>query len=100
MKNRLSNIINTLILVSLCLVLYSVSWGNIFYCIDPGHGGNESGCTTHITGYNEEHVNMDVGIALKDILEAAGLVLDQNFIFTRLIDTTILLKVRPVYCKC
>jgi len=40
MKNRFSKIAVTSILVSLCLVLYSVSWGNIFYCIDPGHGGD------------------------------------------------------------
>lgn len=35
-------------------------------CVDPGHGGTQSGTVTHISGYNEEHVNRQVALALKD----------------------------------
>lgn len=64
--------IRELVLCSIVLLLLGVVSVNAQYVhfpgvyVDPGHGGTQSGTVTHISGYNEEHVNRQVALALKD----------------------------------
>ncbi|MFX1275300.1 MAG: N-acetylmuramoyl-L-alanine amidase [Promethearchaeota archaeon] len=61
-------------------------------CVDPGHGGTESG-TTGIdgSGYpDEKHINLDISLHLRDLLIYAG----ATVIMTRTSDTTVSLASR------
>ena len=39
--------------------------------VDPGHGGRDT-ATTGPTGFKEAHANLNIGLAIKPMLEAAG----------------------------
>ena len=41
-------------------------------CIDPGHGGSDPGCVTQIPEYYEKETNLDVAIALKEMMNYSG----------------------------
>lgn len=58
--------------------------------VDPGHGGvwptGKPGCTTYIPAFYESHINLGVGLALRDQhLESSGL----WYAYSRLTDTAI-----------
>ncbi|MBQ7528651.1 N-acetylmuramoyl-L-alanine amidase, partial [bacterium] len=41
-------------------------------CIDPGHGGSDSGCLSHAYGHMEKNVTLDVCLKLANILRQRG----------------------------
>ena len=85
------------------ILLYFALSISIFFCIspvgkcelvyiDPGHGGSDPGTLTHISGYTEADINMEVGWELKEILENPPGVFTPylwDFAYTREWDTTI-----------
>ncbi len=54
------------------------------FCVDPGHGGNESGAVGP-GGLKEKEVNLKVALKLKDLLEAEG----AEVLMTRYDDSTV-----------
>ena len=48
-------------------------------CIDPGHGGNDSGAYNRSLDVAEEDVTLDVGLRLRDLLRSSG----WNVVMTR-----------------
>ena len=57
-------------------------------CIDPGHGGSDPGAVGY--GLEEEDVNLDVALRLKDLLIADG----ATVVMTRTTDTDVSLQAR------
>ncbi len=69
-------------------------------CIDPGHGGGESGAVYQKKGRNgwtliEKEINLDVALNLRAKLEAAG----ATVVMTREGDSTVSLGERVVTCN-
>jgi len=61
--------------------------------INPGHGGSDPGSLTHISGYTEDDINMEIGWELKEILENPPGVFHPHlwdFEYTRLSDSSVL----------
>lgn len=49
----------------------SGSLKNLIVCVDPGHGGKETGAFG-LTGVRESQINLAIGLKLKELLEQAG----------------------------
>ncbi|MFN8657008.1 MAG: N-acetylmuramoyl-L-alanine amidase [Candidatus Obscuribacterales bacterium] len=49
----------------------SGSLKNLIVCVDPGHGGKETGAFG-LTGVRESQINLAIGLKLKELLERAG----------------------------
>lgn len=79
----------TLIVVASCPVVFA----QIDLYIDIGHGGDDPGAPTHITGYREADINLEVGLLVKQTLEFWG-ILPSQYHFSRLTDTTVLRTAR------
>lgn len=63
MKALVYNIWATTILRISVFAVVSLSGASVFpfkVCIDPGHGGYQLGCPTHIPDYHEKHINLEV----------------------------------------
>ncbi|MCX6830104.1 MAG: N-acetylmuramoyl-L-alanine amidase [candidate division Zixibacteria bacterium] len=82
------------IIIFICVYFSLIYTASAFkVCVDPGHGGEDGGAPSAITGYNEKDVNLQIAILLKDSLEMGSLT--GNYRFTRLTDTFIQLEDRP-----
>jgi N-acetylmuramoyl-L-alanine amidase len=53
------------------IVAGGASLRNLIICVDPGHGGKESGAFG-CSGVRESQVNLSISLKLKDLLEQAG----------------------------
>lgn len=56
----------------------------VVYVIDPGHGGIDGGATS-CTGVLESHINLQIGLKLKDLMHLLG----YQTVMTRTTDTSI-----------
>ncbi|MBK9769445.1 MAG: N-acetylmuramoyl-L-alanine amidase [Candidatus Obscuribacter sp.] len=63
-------------------------------CIDPGHGGTESGALGH-SGITEAEINLAIALKLKTLLEAEGV----NVCMTRTEDTDVSLQDRVDFAR-
>jgi len=50
----------------------TVCYGINYVCIDPGHGGSDSGAVGRVYHVPEKDANLSVGLALRDTLENLG----------------------------
>ncbi|MDO5297624.1 MAG: N-acetylmuramoyl-L-alanine amidase [bacterium] len=53
--------------------------GTLTICIDPGHGGNDTGAYNRSIGLAEEDVTLDVSLRMRDLLRSSG----WNVVLTR-----------------
>ena len=50
-------------------LLWQSSHGQMYVYFDPGHGGDDPGRLTHISGYAEKDINLEVGLELEIMLD-------------------------------
>jgi N-acetylmuramoyl-L-alanine amidase len=100
LRFTLSTVRRTLILVTVVALVLSTapaltaagnSRGPVLICLDPGHGGDDSGA--NYNGVMEKVPNLDIALRVRPILQSLGIAVKM----TRKTDTTLsLLARRPL----
>jgi len=53
-------------------LMSTICYGVDYVCIDPGHGGSDSGTVGRVYHVPEKRANLKVGLALEDTLNNLG----------------------------
>ncbi len=94
MQKRISGLVSATVLVmSLVLVAIPANAAGELVCIDPGHGGSDTG--TSGGGILEKDLNLDVALELGTILSANG----YGVFYTRTDDISLGNSARAKYCN-
>lgn len=94
MHKRISGLVSATVLVmSIVLVAFPANAAGQSVCIDPGHGGSDTG--TSGGGILEKDLNLDVALELGTILSANG----YSVFYTRTDDIALGNSARAKYCN-